>query len=159
MDGHVQTKGHYSGLKNIARDFALRLKELIAFQSVRSFARSCQLSETALRKYLNGESTPNLERLIAIANQSGVTVEWLATGKGEKYPPPNVVEPEGSYKTSPQLHEIERIVLNKLISNTEKRLNNIQELASHSQSPAIWEASIEMEQNTLSDLKAELGRL
>ncbi len=159
MDGHVQTIGHYSGLKNIARDFALRLKELIAFQSVRSFARSCQLSETALRKYLNGESTPNLERLIAIANQSGVTVEWLATGKGEKYPPQNVAEPEGSYQTSPQLHEIERIVLNKLIANTEKRLNNIQELASHSQSPAIWEASIQMEQNTLTDLKAELGRL
>ncbi|WP_160326934.1 helix-turn-helix domain-containing protein [Thiomicrospira sp. XS5] len=155
----MQTIGHYSGLKNIARDFALRLKELIAFQSVRSFARSCQLSETALRKYLNGESTPNLERLIAIANQSGVTVEWLATGKGEKYPPQNVAEPEGSHKTSPQLHEIERIVLNKLIANTEKRLSNIQELASHSQSPAIWEASIEMEQNTLSDLKAELGRL
>lgn len=135
----------------------MRLKELIAFQSVRSFARSCQLSETALRKYLSGESTPNLERLIAIANQSGVTVEWLATGKGEKYPTPPIAKSEASSLESLKRQEIERTLLNKLIANTEKRLNNIQELASQSPSSTVWEAHIKVEQTTLCDLKAELA--
>lgn len=65
--------------------FVSRLNELIDGHSLRTFAQMTSLSETAIRKYSIGDSTPNVERLIAIAKAVGVTVEWLVTGNGPKY--------------------------------------------------------------------------
>lgn len=65
----------------LVESFAARLNECLMGESVRSFAKRTNLSETAVRKYVNGESTPNVERLVAIAEGAGVSVEWLATGK------------------------------------------------------------------------------
>ncbi|MGI2222322.1 XRE family transcriptional regulator [Shewanella oncorhynchi] len=65
--------------------FSSRLTEIIGSDSARSFAMKADLSQTAIQKYLIGDSTPNVERLIAIAKAGGVTVEWLVTGNGPKY--------------------------------------------------------------------------
>jgi len=61
--------------------FSARLNESIKGESLRSFARRSNLSETVLRKYLGGESTPNVERLVALAKAANVSVTWLATGE------------------------------------------------------------------------------
>lgn len=50
-------------------------------QSVNSFAEKCGISEGAIRQYLAG-STPGVDKIVAMARVAGVSVEWLATGKG-----------------------------------------------------------------------------
>lgn len=47
-------------------------------------SRKTGISRRAIGTYLAGCSDPTRERLIAIANASGVSVEWLATGLGNK---------------------------------------------------------------------------
>lgn len=66
--------------------FCHRLGVVIGDESVRSFALRANLSPPVIKKYLEDDSTPNVERLIALAEAGGVTVEWLATGKGNKHP-------------------------------------------------------------------------
>lgn len=62
--------------------FADRLGIAIGNRSVRSVAHKCGVSEAVLRKYLSGASTPNVDRLCALAECLNVSVEWLATGEG-----------------------------------------------------------------------------
>ncbi len=74
--------------------FAERLKSLIGEESILSFARKVGISEGAIRKYLNAISEPSRINLIKIAQKTGVSVEWLATGQGpsspsEQKPPSN----------------------------------------------------------------------
>ena len=166
MDSQLLSHDIYGAPDNAAKNFSVRLKELIQTESIRSFARNCSLSETALRKYLNSESTPNLERLIAIANYAQVSLEWLATGKGQRQPSflGLIQEEKGIYHIQPeqassQVVEIEEIVLQKLIANTEKRLMNIKKLAEQSNTPEMWDVSIQMENTTLATLKQELSDL
>lgn len=63
--------------------FAGRLSSIIKETPLRTFARRAGVSETVLRKYVAGKSTPNVARLVAIASAGGVTVSWLATGRAE----------------------------------------------------------------------------
>lgn len=160
MESLSPRKGRYADLKNVAENFSLRLKELIRHQSIRSFARSCNLSETALRKYLNGESTPNIERLIAIANYADVSVEWLATGAGQKQTR-QIAEPSPLYQANSNASfiEVEREMLLKLISHTQARLNQIEHLAQTAQQHDVWHANKALEEKVLADLKANLAAL
>ncbi len=64
--------------------FSERLASIIEPQSILSFAKKCGLSDSLLRKYLGG-SLPGLDNLIKIADAAGVSVEWLATGRGPIY--------------------------------------------------------------------------
>ncbi|MEI6897860.1 MAG: XRE family transcriptional regulator [Psychromonas sp.] len=61
--------------------FQSRLNEIIGSDSIRSFALRAKISPQVIRKYIQGESTPNIERLITIAQTGGVSVQWLATGE------------------------------------------------------------------------------
>jgi phage repressor protein C with HTH and peptisase S24 domain len=73
--------------------FAARLKSVIADESVRSFARRCDLSETSVRKYLGAIADPARSILVNMAKAGGVSVEWLATGQGPR-------EPDGEAQTA-----------------------------------------------------------
>jgi len=64
--------------------FCDRLKLAMRGQSGRSLALKSNMSPTGVAKYINGESTPNVERLIALAEALDVSVQWLATGVGQK---------------------------------------------------------------------------
>lgn len=66
--------------------FKDRLKSIMDEESLRGFGRKAGISDGALRHYLNGESYPDLDRLAAIAEKSGVNLLWLATGEGPKHP-------------------------------------------------------------------------
>lgn len=56
-------------------------------------ARKSKLSRRVIDKYRSGNSDPSRERLIALADAGGVSVEWLATGKGPEGRPS--VAPDG----------------------------------------------------------------
>lgn len=60
--------------------FKDRLEEVVGMDSVRLFSRKCGLSEKTLRNYMAGKQYPTLDRLALIAEASGRSIAWLATG-------------------------------------------------------------------------------
>lgn len=64
--------------------FAARLSALIGRQSVLSFARACGLAESVLRTYLHDGRMPPLDKALAIATAAGVSLDWLASGRGPR---------------------------------------------------------------------------
>jgi transcriptional regulator with XRE-family HTH domain len=78
--------------------FRERLKMVMGAVGARAFARSCALSEGAIRSYLSGDTYPTLDRLEQIAAAAGVSVVWLGFGIDER--PPMVVE-DDSYAYVP----------------------------------------------------------
>ena len=75
-----------SGSEHAAvRGFIQRLRRIIGERSVHRFAREAGLSDSLMRKYLNG-SYPGLDRLVRLAEAGGVSVQWLATGREEGFP-------------------------------------------------------------------------
>lgn len=66
--------------------FVTRLRLLTTeYSSVSEFARRCGFHESVIRSYLNDGKSPAMNRLVRIAEVCGVTIDWLATGKGIKY--------------------------------------------------------------------------
>lgn len=70
--------------------FASRLKELCDEEGLPEHGRQTALakrfdvSQQAVKKWLSGESLPELEKLILLANWARVNVSWLAQGVGPK---------------------------------------------------------------------------
>ena len=64
-------------------DVIQRLRECIGEDPVASFARKSGIGESLMRKYLSG-SEPSASNLARIAEVAGVTLDWLATGRGPK---------------------------------------------------------------------------
>ena len=60
-----------------------RIRFAIGDEPVAAFARRCGFGESLLRKYLQG-SEPSATNLAKIADAAGVTVDWLATGRGPR---------------------------------------------------------------------------
>lgn len=72
-----------------------RLRSAIGDEAKLSFARRADVAESVLRKYLNG-AMPSTDRLVRLADAAGVSIEWLATGKGPRKRPITVEVPPGS---------------------------------------------------------------
>lgn len=64
--------------------FRDRLKTVMGAMGARAFARSCGLSEGAIRSYLSGETYPTLDRLELIAAAHDVAPMWLAFGQADR---------------------------------------------------------------------------
>lgn len=66
--------------------FATRLQVIISDNfsnlSQRAIAKTFGISQSALMKYLNGQSLPGLEYFVGIAKGANVNLVWLATGEG-----------------------------------------------------------------------------
>ncbi|WCE30117.1 LexA family transcriptional regulator [Vibrio sp. SCSIO 43137] len=67
--------------KKTLKNFHLRLKEALGEHSYRAFSELSGVSATTLRDYVNEKSYPTLDRLAAISEASGKSLEWLATGE------------------------------------------------------------------------------
>ena len=67
-----------------SQGFSQRLREAMQGRSIREFASSASMSAGTLHNYLNDESLPTLDKLIALANTSDVSLNWLATGRGPR---------------------------------------------------------------------------
>lgn len=72
--------------------FATRLSEVLGNRSGRAFSKEIGISYSTLHNYLSGASSPTLENLVALANKTNVSIEWLATGKASE-----VREPKALY--------------------------------------------------------------
>ncbi len=68
---------------DVSVELPRRLRECIGDDSVSSFARRCGLPEATIRSYLEGKK-PVFDKLVKIADAAGVTVDWLATGRGPR---------------------------------------------------------------------------
>ena len=63
--------------------FAARLREVIdAYGSASALAKAIDRSEGAVRKWLRGESEPNVTDLRSVCEQTATSIEWLVTGNG-----------------------------------------------------------------------------
>jgi phage repressor protein C with HTH and peptisase S24 domain len=63
--------------------FQQRLEELIDGESVHAFGKRAGINDTSMRAYLR-DTMPGLDKLVAIAEAGGVTLDWLARGIGPK---------------------------------------------------------------------------
>ena len=82
--------GHHGYMKY--PEFATRLHEACEDAKVpitqESLGKFFGVSGTMAWYYLNGEKLPSMDKAIKMASKLGISVEWLLTGKGQKYPVP-----------------------------------------------------------------------
>ena len=64
-------------------ELAKRIADVVGEEPAAVFGRRCGINESLLRKYMGG-TVPSLFRGAAIAEAANVSLEWLATGRGEK---------------------------------------------------------------------------
>jgi hypothetical protein len=78
--------------------FAGRLREVVdVYGSTSALAKTIDRSEGAVRKWLRGESEPNVTDLRSVCGETHTSIEWLVTGRGERLTPLSVGEPEAEY--------------------------------------------------------------
>lgn len=64
-------------------EFRQRLRLIMQqFGSIADLARAVGVSDNAIYKWVSGRGLPSTISLVNLANAAGVSVEWLATGKG-----------------------------------------------------------------------------
>lgn len=92
---HEEGSGQGLTVKDPNRQaFAERVAFLVDREKNTSrFARKVGVSEGVVRKWRNGESDPSREHVVAIADAYGLSLDWLAAGRGpmfasEKRPEP-----------------------------------------------------------------------
>lgn len=81
---HIENAENFDIKQSVMTNFSDRLWESIGDESVLSFAKRARVSEGVVRKYVKGGAEPTVSRLIAMADAAGVSVNWLATGRGSK---------------------------------------------------------------------------
>lgn len=86
-----------SFLSNQINRFGERLKEAMNGESNLAFAKKCGVSDTTIRKYLRGDTYPDLDTLGVIAEVSGRSLAWLASGEDRQS-----VERESGPKNLPE---------------------------------------------------------
>jgi len=70
-----------------AGGFAARLQQVTrAHGSASALAQAIARSEGAVRKWLRGESEPNVTDLRALCQVTHTRIEWLVTGEGDRQP-------------------------------------------------------------------------
>ena len=89
-----------------AGGFAARLRQVIkGHGSASSLATAIARSEGAVRKWLRGESEPNVTDLRALSEVTQTRIEWLVTGEGPRTVPTEsdvgVRESAAPYRYSP----------------------------------------------------------
>ena len=80
-------------MSELGKQFALRLHEVCDEKGIAEFgkgrerelAHKFKKSLTAVHKWLSGDAFPKFETMIQICKWAEVQIEWLASGRGEKY--------------------------------------------------------------------------
>jgi transcriptional regulator with XRE-family HTH domain len=89
--------------RQAAGGFAARLRQVIeAHGSANSLAKAIERSEGAVRKWLRGESEPNVTDLRTLCEQTHTSIEWLVSGRGPREAAPALQEaPHPPYRNEP----------------------------------------------------------
>lgn len=68
--------------------FSARLRSVVeAHGSANGIAKAIDRSEGAVRKWLRGESEPNVTDLRSLCEETQTSIEWLVTGRGRREAP------------------------------------------------------------------------
>jgi transcriptional regulator with XRE-family HTH domain len=71
--------------KQESSGFAARLRQVIeAYGSASGLAKAIERSEGAVRKWLRGESEPNVTDLRSVCEVTGTSIEWLVAAQGQR---------------------------------------------------------------------------
>lgn len=71
-------------LAQIKKSFAARFKEAFNHASNAEIARRCKANDATIKMYVDGDRLPAPDMLIQIQRQTGISLDWLLTGKGGK---------------------------------------------------------------------------
>src|SRR5260370_16193021 len=67
----------------VDQEFRRRVRLIMQqFGSVADLARAVGVSDNAIYKWVSGRGQPGMISLVNLAKAAGVSVEWLATGRG-----------------------------------------------------------------------------
>lgn len=78
------------------QEFAKRLAEVCSDKGVKEHGRQrhiaglLKISQPAVGKWFNGESFPDLDNMVQLAEWGEVSLDWLMTGRGAKKRAPNL---------------------------------------------------------------------
>jgi hypothetical protein len=102
--------------------FAERLREIIdAYGSANAIARAIERSEGAVRKWLRGQSEPNVSDLRSLCEKTHTRIEWLVTGRGARAAPAlGVQETPPPYENTPC--ELSYTLLEAILTAVEEQL-------------------------------------
>ena len=71
----------------VDEEFRRRLRLIMQqFGSVADLARAVGVSDNAIYKWVSGRGQPSMMSLVNLSKAAGVSVEWLATGRGAWWP-------------------------------------------------------------------------
>ena len=93
----------------VDEEFRRRLRLIMQqFGSVADLARAVGVSDNAIYKWVSGRGQPSMMSLVNLSKAAGVSVEWLATGRGVPTKPKgelHIAEPaDGVLPPRPVLH-------------------------------------------------------
>jgi hypothetical protein len=101
--------------------FAVRLREVVTdYGSASTLAKIIERSEGAVRKWLRGESEPNVTDLRSLCEETHTSIDWLVTGKGPRQGSSAVQERAASYH--PVAHPVDQGLLEKILEAVEQEL-------------------------------------
>jgi hypothetical protein len=102
--------------------FAARLREVVTdYGSASTLARVIERSEGAVRKWLRGESEPNVTDLRSLCEETRTSVDWLVTGRGARGALPAVQERPASYQSTPR-RPLDQALLESILQAMEDEL-------------------------------------
>jgi transcriptional regulator with XRE-family HTH domain len=104
------------------------LREVIdAYGSASGLAKAIDRSEGAVRKWLRGESEPNVTDLRSVCETTGTRIEWLATGHGPRESQADGVrETEAPPYAGPPHEPINTALLEGILLAVQEELHNAQ---------------------------------
>lgn len=85
-------------------EFAQRMEKILEIfnGNVSELARQAGIAPPSAKRWITGESDPQMSNLVKLARAAGVSVQWLATGEGSQYPQDN----SQPYKIDNKINEI-----------------------------------------------------
>ena len=75
-------------MEKINVDFSKRMALVLDIfkGNVSELARSAGIAQPSAARWISGHSDPQMSNLVRLAENANVSLEWLATGKGEPFP-------------------------------------------------------------------------
>jgi transcriptional regulator with XRE-family HTH domain len=106
--------------------FAARLREVIdAYGSASGLAKAIDRSEGAVRKWLRGESEPNVTDLRCLCQQTATSIGWLVTGDGvREAQSADVREPPSPPYQNPPREQVNTQLLEGILQAVQEELRN-----------------------------------
>ena len=107
-----------------AKRFVLACKEASLPEGQKELGKCFGVSGPMICGYRSGDKLPSMGTAIVIAEKTGVTVEWLLTGRGKKHPEKSIID-DGIVKVATQLSHLpktDRDAVTALIASLTKKV-------------------------------------